>query len=275
MVRSSVCLLGLLAVLGGVCPASADMVVVQGAGNGLFPFPGGALDQSGTPFWNQKSMDGAALSVGQFLTGSGGYISNPAGVLSPNLSAGNLQFLAGAGSPGTPAGPVTFGGPVHADGALFLAMSSMSGKNEFGWYERATGTQHPLFGPYPNADHPNLPSLGTPLKDSFTAFDDFGFYIYTGNGNLFRSGDSPGSTHFAFFFDGNGNLWVGVEDLIGTSSKPIPTEVLGDFNDIVARFTFTTLPSDPPVHMPEPSTLALLAFGGLALLGYVRRQRSS
>jgi hypothetical protein len=89
------------------------------------------------------------------------------------------------------------------------------------------------------------------------------FHSVTGKDN-----DLDFSSNFAFFRNSalQDTWWIAVEDL----PFPILREGIGDFNDMI--FRFSSVPDRDPV--PEPATIFLFGSGLIALGGLARRKFS-
>jgi hypothetical protein len=233
----------------------------------------GSLSQNGIPFWDNPSGDGSQMGIGYFMTGTGGFAGH-------------------ADSPGQPIAyfglsVVGLGGAPHDywfhasttngfDGALLVEFAGFSGVNAFGWYQQGNRNARTVL--FSGAD-------GAGAAVPFNPTPDFGFFLQSGEGNLYFTESSLNGTpagvdanlagqHFAAFGDGQSVYWIGVED----HRWPSETSVVemdelnenrtGDFNDMVIRFSEAT-------ETPEPTTYALLSAGLLAIAWANFRRRTN
>lgn len=221
------------------------------------------LNQHGTPYWDNVSMDGSNQNIGYYLTDApGASLTDAPGALPFWGKAYNLTTDTG----GTPDPSFYF----HNTGAsltasLNLEVAGNDEINEFGWFDTAHPlTLHPLFlGP----DSP-------PDTHTFSPSGTYGFYLTGSGGTYFTqsslnpSGDTS-HQHFAVFQQSSASgaeiYWISVEDL-NLQQLNENEGCLGDYNDMVIRIT--TEPSD---IVPEPSTAALAVVGLLIMLGLLNR----
>jgi len=216
--------------------ALADSVV----GTGTFQ-SGWTASNNGSTFFSNTSWDGANMNIGFCLAGGGN--CNFAG--SPN-SALSVYSGSGFASPG--AFYMTPGG--GSSSALMLEVAGLANSNEFGWY---------LVGTDPtDAANRNQIFTGPQGAGTVTNFDpsgNYGLYILAGGTTLYTSTLFGGATdqHFALFQQADGTFWLGIEDLPLAGGDQ-------DYNDMIVKMC--------PV--PEPSSLLLMAIGGLALMVAIR-----
>ncbi|MBY0522228.1 MAG: PEP-CTERM sorting domain-containing protein [Gemmataceae bacterium] len=257
MIKSRSWLFALSTLALAASVAQADPIAVTGSSGGWQNVSSYTIGETGTPFWNQASMDGSQLNVGYFLTKTGGFAGNSA---SPNLSTSSLQFW-GTGSGGSDSAEAL--STIFAvTSALHLEVAGYSGVNEFGWYNTsdAAGSEvlHTLFS------GPTSPVTTGP---TFSPSGSFGLYLKTVGGTYFSESSRNGAgetthQHFAIFKDtATGKLWIGVEDLPLTGTG---VENGGDYNDMVVSLS----------AVPEPSSMALLTLGALSFAGYGLRRRN-
>jgi hypothetical protein len=272
MIRSLATLsLFLLPALGTASP----IILVPNAGHGANPFPG-ALNNSGTPFWNQPSLDvdipgtNPGLNVGNYLTSQGSFqpgSGSPFQNIGLGLSPGNLTTITSAGSQAMPAPALIFGFGANPASdvqmSLTLTISDTSSTNIIGWYPAGNPSSlNPLFT--------GAETLGVPIDATFAPGGDFGLYLQLADGQVFLSGTTdPMGQRFALFIDSAGKFFIGLEDLPFGSG-----EGFGDFNDAVFSLQGIGPPPGEPFlfDLPEPGSLALLGVG-LAGLAFYRLRR--
>jgi len=223
------------------------------------------LNQHGTPYWDNVSMDGPDQNIGYYMTDApGAMLTNAPGAVPFWGNAYNSITDIG----GTADTSFYF----HNTGAsltasLQLEVAGNADINEFGWYDTASPlTLHPIFL------GPNSP----PDTNKFSPSGTYGFYLTGSGGTYFTqsslnpSGDTS-HQHFTVFeqssVSGAEVYWIGIEDL-SLQQFNGNEGCLGDYNDMVIRIT--TEPSD---IVPEPSTAALAVVGLLIMLGLLNRRR--
>lgn len=258
MIRRLTAGLALMMLLAAV-PTMADSIVGAATANWqAFPTPSN-LNENGTPFWDNRSMDGSQKNVGYFLTNTGAFTGGTAG-------PGPLSFWGFAN--GTADTNVYFSSNTPGNLAqIMVEIAGYANINAFGWYDAANpSVLHPLFpGPANSGSAPV----------TFTPSTNYGFYIQVGTGPVFYTQSSLNAgtqeqnhQHFAVFTSSTTSphptYWIGMEDLKLSSTG---IECYGDFNDMVVRIT--------PVPIPEPASLTLMGTGLLVLAGYVRRRVKS
>jgi hypothetical protein len=245
----------ILACLLVTAVASADPINVTGSTGGWQAMP--APSQSGTPFWNNGSYDGANMNIGFYLTKTGGFASS---LSSPNLALSNLNYWGtntGGFDPTEAFGTTPANSPVTT--TLKLEVAGFSNTNVLGYYD-ATGDHVIFLGPDSAGAQGTINAIGT-----------FGLYITTQQGNTFRSApglygttSSDNYQHFALFQElDNGKIWIGVEDLKVNSDGSGSDK---DFNDMVISLE----------AVPEPASVLSFVIGGLAVGcygAYRRRQK--
>jgi len=149
---------------------------------------GGPIGQSGSPFWNNSSSDGASYNVGYCIYGGGN--CNGGTALDPTAS-----YLAVNTSPSGSANDVTFS--VSGQVLTNVSLTITADRDVLGWYNiSAPSTVHYLM------------SNGSPTGTyNFTPTGDFGLVANNngGNGQSFYSNTSVARntadtvSHFAFF----------------------------------------------------------------------------
>ncbi len=144
------------------------------------------VDESGTIFWDQHSLDGADYNLGYCVTGLGNCVV-------AGLPVGSLNYLAGPGGAAPMSELFQASGPITMN-LLFEKTSNMD-KNTLGWYDPANpGVLHQIFaGPD-----------GTGTSVTFTPSGTFALYSTNGWGPFYSSvaadnqQESATVQHFAF-----------------------------------------------------------------------------
>jgi hypothetical protein len=239
-------------------PAAAQAsVIVSGTGGyGYQPVsPGFVLNENGTPFWDNKSLDGSNLNVGFFLTKTGGFSSHPS---SPAIAATVLEFWGNAGGAADSVQKFSSGG-FGVDTKLVLTVAGNAGKNKLG-YRDSIG-DHIIYDPAVDGKVAGQTKTFTPVGEFafFMENASAGYKFYSDTG---IAGHTDGTQqHFALFRDTlTGLLWIGIEDLPGTGHG----EGQGDYNDLVFSVKAA----------PEPASLTAFGIGaaGLVLYGWRKRR---
>jgi hypothetical protein len=258
---------GALAVIFSVT-AFAD-TISGSAGAGFQSWAVTNLNENGSPYWDNSSMDGPKKNVGFYLAnaptaplpGAPGALPYWGEAFNSNTDttgAADLNFFFQRDS------------SFSVSAILKLEVAGRSNINEFGWYNIPTpaspATLHPLF----------LGSDVAPTTDSFSPGGDYGFYLKSGNNGTYftqsslNSGGDTRHQHFAVFSDssvaGTETYWIGVEDLQsnGFGGKENNT---GDYNDMLIRISVSDLNT-----VPEPSTAMLVLSSSLLIVGFTRRR---
>jgi len=222
------------------------------------------LNENGSPYWDNTSMDGVNRNVGFYL------INAPTAPLSG--APGALPFWGNAYNTNTDSGGTadlnfSFQTPaLSSDATLELEVATKSNVNEFGWYDTTDpSVLHPIFlGP----DSPVTNATFSPSSGQY------GFYLKSGNDGIFYTQsalNSNGDTnhqHFVVFEEsapaGVATYWIGVEDLTVAGLNGNENGA-GDYNDMLIRIS--------PLSVPEPSTAVLLLGGALVIRSLLRRRR--
>jgi hypothetical protein len=224
------------------------------------------LNENGSPYWDQKSMDGSDLNIGYCLTdASTAHLAGAPGAVPFWGKAYNSPADKGGS-----ADPNFFfqRTVVSSTVSLKLEIAGLSNVNQFGWYDiTEPSVLNPLFVGQDSA----------PASTVFSPSVQYGFYLKTAGGTTFYTQSSLNQCsetthqHFAVFQESaiskNEIYWLGLEDL--TTDALAHEGYVGDYNDMVIRLC----PLSPPNEIPEPSTI-VLTLGGLLLTGW-RLRRSS
>jgi hypothetical protein len=225
--------------------------VITGSGGSFQSLSGYTLNENGSPFFDNKSLDGSQQNVGYFLTKTGGFSSNSK---SPAIPQSQLSFW-GTATGGFDTKELFSSGGSDVAATFVLTVAGNSGSNIIGYHD-SLGNHDLIVG--------NIPPGG--LTETFTPVGNFAFYLHNpGPGYFFYSDTSLGGTdiskqHFAVFQQtGSDKLWLGVEDLPGQ----INTEANGDYNDMIFSIQL----------VPEPGGLTVFGVGVLSLAGYGWRRR--
>jgi hypothetical protein len=197
------------------------------------------LNQDNVPYWDGASSDGNGQGIGYYLTNTGAFGggSGPGSIpyWGNNDGSADTSFYFDKTDPGQMA-------------ALKIEIAGNAPINQFGWYDKVTGTQTTLFtGPQ-----------GAGALATFTPTSTYGFFLQVGNGPVYytESGKNTQDTtfqHFAVFKEAPSVYWVGVEDLGPNNDR--------DYNDMVVKVS----------AVPIPGAVWLLGSGLLGLLGLRRR----
>jgi Domain of unknown function (DUF4114) len=283
---------GLMIAIG----AQAD--TISSTGN-LTTVPGNFQSTTGTsstPFWNNNSVDGANMNVGDYLTGS-----NPAMGNTDYLGAGLGDYLSTAGS----AANFTFLQSAVTVQATLLFTDAPSNYGyavpgfvgtQIGLYNVANPSQNEtLFsaGTLYNINAPNgiFNNNVTPqTPETVGTWANYGIYAYTcwfnANGpycNMFYSNAalnwSGTNQHFALFENPQSpnTFYIGFEDGVNST-----TEGTGDYNDVIFKLqttqnqTVNIADDGPSTVTPEPSTWSILGIGlaGLVIFKRVKPSRA-
>jgi hypothetical protein len=207
-------------------------------------------DQLGGEFWDNPSNDSTPPgNVGQILLsndpGRGLPVPNLQYWSINNAADNNVIFnSAGSGQKQT----------------LLITVAGNAGSNALFAYDVANPNNTVLLFQNTQVNPPAAPV--TVQKD--IPYAQYGF-VLTGPGGTFYSGSGPASSdttsNFAFFRNSQlpGTWYFGVEDL----PNPISREGLGDYNDMVVKFS----------TVPLPGAVLLLGAGMARMVAYARRRR--
>jgi hypothetical protein len=228
----------------------ADTVTVPGQNPNLIwqNWTTAQLNDSGTPFWNHASFDGARRNIGDCLTSTAACgVTNPPGAL-PYLGT----------SSGAAFSQFYFNGSGGSVTATFAGGITASSNDIFGWYNIANPSQL-------NVIFAGGATVGQTV--TFTPSAQYGLYLrnatpgfqntYLSQSDLAGSSD-PTTQHLAAFQQSAGVYYIGTEDLSPGSDL--------DYNDVIVRLS--------SVANPEPVSILLVGFGlvGFGFAGYRRRQ---
>lgn len=277
------CLAGLLVLVPGAIWADS----ITGSG-GYTTFPSPIPTEGTGVYWDNASLDGSAMNIGDFLTGSGGF--------SGGTNYNPSQYY--AQSAGSTSAPASFGFISEAPSVDITLLGGLATKNgsgnaysgdfgtEFGYYDpTAQDAASSEVAVYASGAIPG--AIGT-TTNVVMPYSTYGLYVtvctatvQVGNSwtcastntyfsdSALNSPSDPDHQHFALFNlaeDAN-TYFVGVEDSLNNSG-----EGYGDFNDLILEFK-----NEPDGGgggglsiTPEPATFELM---GAALVGLVFLRR--
>jgi MYXO-CTERM domain-containing protein len=283
--RSLPFILILPVIVAATRPAAADIVVGSpGATWQAFPAVLNDYRNPARAFWDQRSLDGNNVNVGNYLHGT-----FPPPITSPTFDPDGWGKPAPARKLPTfkltqlPPDPETFDGDFHfsrsSTGTLTaILQGEFAGNADFnavGWYNADNPAERHLLWAGTDSTTHNATVIFTPTQN-------YGFFLVGKNAtfntdSFLNTGRDVGVQHFATFASdltpGAEKYVIGVEDLPAFTT----TERLGDFQDFIFTFKATSDNSGgnqppPPGNVPEPASLALLILGALPLLS--RRRHS-
>jgi hypothetical protein len=221
----------------GLSPCAYALDTVVGGSGSWQTWTTGALNNNGTPYWDNLSVDNISgnrnLNVGYYLSNTGGFSGSTSG-------PGAIPYF-GTNAGGAAAFYLTSNGSSQA--ALKIEIAGNANVNVFGWYDKSNPSiLHPIF---------NGPASAGATA-TFNPSASYGFYLTTAEDGTFRTESS--NQHFAIFMASDG-YWLGMEDLAFSDSDR-------DYNDMIVKVS--------PV--PEPMTLLLLGAGLIGLAGLRRKE---
>ena len=215
------------------------------------------LNQNGSPYWDNTSMDGSNRNVGFYLTDAPtAHLTN---------APGALPFWGNAFNPVTDSGGTAdlnffFQRTAPSSAAILkLEVAGKSNVNEFGWYDVAnSAVLHPLF----------LGPDTAPVTNAYPPSLQYGFYLKSGSDGIYYTQSSLNSNagdtsrqHFAIFREsattGAEIYWIGIEDLTAAALGNNESGV-GDYQDMLIRIS--------TIAVPEPSTAMLVLSNTLLML---------
>jgi hypothetical protein len=249
-----------------VAPAGADWLTM--------PAPTGA--GTGTPFWDNPSLDTGNKNVGYILTGTNDPIS---GYVTTDwidyAAGGKAQYLGTSTGGALNSVSFTTSPPTPQPSFLIVTISANASGNLFGIYDLTAPSFNPLAT---DAYHTQIFPGGQANGSTNTItvnYSAYGYYFYdTATSKLFLSAPTANlssadtDSNFAFFrsLDQDGVLYLGMEDLV----QPNTGEGrFGDYNDMVVQIqTRDNL-------VPLPPSALLLGSGLLGLVGVGWRRRKT
>jgi hypothetical protein len=246
-----------------LCVATTTFAdVISGSGGASFQsWVPADLNESGTPYWDNSSLDGYQRNAGYYL------INAPTAPL--DGAPGALMFWGLAG--GNADLSFYFQRTASSsDVNLKLEIAGNSNINEFGWYDITDpSVQHPLF----------LGPDSAPATNTFSPSEQYGFYLKAPGEGTFYTQSSLNSDpsdrthqHFVIFQESATPeaeiYWIGIEDL-SISALGGREGCVGDYNDMLLRLSVLS----PSNTIPEPSTAALVFAGAMLMMALNRRRR--
>ena len=153
-------------------PVSAALVEITGsAGAGFQSWTSANVTSNGKPYWDGNSSDGANKNIGNWLTGTGAFASDPN---SPDLNPPPAYWGFPLGDPDHGKADLNFyvSSTTSSNVVLKLEIAGYAGTNEFGYYDPDIGaaSRTLLFG---GPASPSATATITPSGDG-----DIGFYIH-------------------------------------------------------------------------------------------------